>query len=78
MTIALPPVRDPELQAVLDILVLAITDLRGLLFIGSGDPNTVVTASPPALYLNRAGGVGATVWYKSSGLATDTNWVALP
>ena len=27
--------------------------------IGSGDPNTVVTASPPALYLNRAGGVGA-------------------
>lgn len=78
MTIVLPTVSDPQLQAILDILAAAIPDLEGLLFIGTGDPNTVVTASPPALYLNRAGGVGATVWYKSAGAGTTANWIALP
>jgi hypothetical protein len=77
VSIVFPPVSDPELQLVLDILSVALTDMRGLWFVGTGDPNTVVTASPPAIYLNRAGGVGATVWYKDSGVDTDTGWTAL-
>lgn len=46
-------------------------------FIGSGDPNGVVTASPGATYRNRAGGVGATLWYKDSGAGTNSGWTAL-
>lgn len=77
MSLVFPPVKDPELQEIIDIISMAVPDLRGLLFVGTGDPNTVVTASPPALYLNRAGGVGATVWYKDSGAQTNTGWTAL-
>lgn len=45
-------------------------------FIGTGNPNGVVTASPPATYLNRAGGAGTTFWVKESGVNTNTGWVA--
>lgn len=44
-------------------------------FSGDGDPNTVITASPPALYFNTAGGAGVTVYVKESGTATNTGWV---
>lgn len=76
MTLVLPPVSDPELQRILDEIVLAFTDLRGLWFVGTGDPNTVVTASPPAVYLNRAGGAANTWWVKESGAQTNTGWIA--
>lgn len=45
-------------------------------FVGTGSPNTVVTASPPAIYFNRSGGAGVTIYVKESGSATNTGWVA--
>ena len=42
---------------------------------GSGSPNSVVSGSPCDLYLNTAGGAGATFWVKESGSATTTGWV---
>ena len=47
-----------------------------LITVGTGDPNNVVTASPPALYLDADGGAGATLWVKETGINTDTGWVA--
>lgn len=44
-------------------------------FVGAGDPNTVVTASPPAIYFNESGGAGTTIYIKESGAATNTGWV---
>jgi hypothetical protein len=44
------------------------------ILIGTGDPNGAVTASPPALYLNRSGGAGTTLYVKESG-AGNVGWV---
>lgn len=44
-------------------------------FRGTGDPNGVVTASPPAFYLNDAGGASVTLYVKESGDGTNTGWV---
>lgn len=50
--------------------------LTGLaVFVGSGSPNGAVIASPPALYFNRAGGAGVTIYVKESGMNTNTGWV---
>jgi hypothetical protein len=49
--------------------------LDKLIFVGSGAPNGVITASPPAFYLNKAGGPTATFWIKESGDNTNTGWV---
>lgn len=76
MTVALPfTVADPQVQENFDALALAITDLRGLLFLGTGSPAGVVTASPPAIYLNRSGGAGTTLYVKESGVNTTGGWV---
>ena len=77
MTLPLPALDGtPEtLQYVIDQIALAFTDLRGLVYVGSGSPNGVVTASPPALYLNRSGGAGTTLYVKESGTNTNTGWV---
>jgi hypothetical protein len=48
-----------------------------LFIVGSGDPNGVHTASRPRLFMRTDGGVGTSVYYKSTdGVATG--WVALP
>lgn len=44
------------------------------IFVGAGDPNGVVTGSPPDVYLNRSGGAGTTVYMKESGDETNTGW----
>jgi hypothetical protein len=44
-------------------------------YVGTGSPNGVVTASPPAIYFNRSGGAGTTVYLKESGTATNVGWV---
>jgi hypothetical protein len=63
-----------ELQVPFEQLIAQLSTL-GLFYIGTGSPNGVVTASPPAVYLNRSGGAGTTVYFKESGSATDTGWV---
>lgn len=45
------------------------------IYAGAGNPNGVVTANPGSLYLNNAGGSGATLYVKESGVA-NTGWVA--
>jgi hypothetical protein len=44
-------------------------------YVGTGTPEAVVTASPPAIYFNRSGGAGTTVYLKESGTATNVGWV---
>lgn len=43
---------------------------------GSGSPMGVVKASPGCLYVNTAGGAGATLWVKESGVNTTGGWAA--
>jgi len=45
-------------------------------FVGSGSPNSSVTASPGSIYRNQAGGTTTTLYVKESGAATNTGWVA--
>lgn len=78
MTLPLLWVEDPTLQQNFDLIAMALGVLMAADFAGTGDPNGVITASPGATYRNRAGGVGVTLWYKSAGVDTNTNWVALP
>jgi hypothetical protein len=65
---------DETVQQALDILAQAIVPLAGLLYVGTGNPNGAVTASPPAIYLNRAGGAATTIWIKEAGVNTNLNW----
>ena len=53
----------------------AVENFNRLVRIGAGDPNGVVTASPPAIFLNLAGGASTTLWVKESGAETNTGWV---
>lgn len=79
MTVRLPfvaSIENPELRAIFEAIQLALVDWRGLMFTGAGSPETVVTASPPAIYLNRSGGAGTTLYVKESGANTNTGWVA--
>lgn len=66
---------EDRLQEVLDAIAAQVTPLAGLLFVGSGNPNGTVTASPPAIYLNRSGGAGTTLYVKESGAATSAGWI---
>ncbi len=65
---------EARLQDVFDVLAQQVTPLQGLLFMGTGSPETVITASPPALYLNRSGGAGTTLYVKESGTG-NTGWI---
>jgi len=47
---------------------------RGI-FVGSGSPESVVTANPGSLYLNTAGGASTTLYVKESG-GGNTGWIA--
>jgi hypothetical protein len=50
-----PFVADPEQQANNVALIQAVNTLGELEFIGTGSPNGVVTASPPATVLEQVG-----------------------
>lgn len=43
---------------------------------GTGSPESVVTADPGSLYLNRSGGAGTTLYVKQTGFGTNTGWAA--
>jgi hypothetical protein len=75
MTLPLLTVEDPTVQANFDLISQAIGQLQTADFVGTGDPNGAITASPPARYYNRAGGAGTTLYVKESGVATNTGWV---
>lgn len=47
-----------------------------LINVGNGSPENVVTASPPAIYLDEAGGSLLTLYVKESGINTNTGWIA--
>jgi hypothetical protein len=70
------PELENRLQDMFDFLLSLMTPLQGLpVFQGTGNPNGAVTASPPAIYLNRAGGAGTTLYVKEAGVNTNLNWV---
>lgn len=71
-----PFVADPQQQQNNEGLIGAVNTIGQFLNTGAGSPNGVVTASPPALYLNRSGGPGLTLYVKESGVNTNTGWVA--
>lgn len=77
MTIVLRPVlehiNDPAIERNFNALQAVFQGLP--IFIGSGSPNGAVTASPPAIYLNQAGGAGTTLYVKESGSNTNLGWV---
>jgi hypothetical protein len=43
---------------------------------GAGTPEGVVAGSPGDLYVNTAGGAGATLWVKETGVSTKVGWIA--
>jgi hypothetical protein len=45
-------------------------------YVGSGSPNSNVAALIGSMYSNVAGGVGSTLWVKTSGAGTNTGWSA--
>jgi hypothetical protein len=45
-------------------------------YVGSGSPNSNVAALIGSMYSNVAGGVGNTLWVKTSGAGTNTGWSA--
>ena len=51
-----------------------LKSLRGI-YVGSGSPETAVSAFPGSLYLNTSGGAGTTLYVKESGSGTNTGWV---
>lgn len=46
------------------------------LYEGNGSPEGVVTAALGSLYMNRAGGAGASLWVKETAPSGNTGWVA--
>lgn len=44
---------------------------------GTGNPNGVVVGNPGDLYVDESGVLGARMWFKEQGQATDQNWVQL-
>lgn len=58
-----------------EALALFLDEFAGFFYWGTGSPNGVVTASPPAVYLNFSGGAGTTWYVKESGVGTNTGWV---
>jgi hypothetical protein len=42
---------------------------------GAGNPNGAVTGSPGDLWSDQTDGLGATLWVKETGVATNTGWV---
>lgn len=47
---------------------------RAVNYSGVGTPNGFVVGNPGDLYTDTAGGVGATLWVKSTGVDTNTGW----
>lgn len=77
MSLPFDPVNDPATQRnfeLVNALLGVLTEIP--FFVGTGSPNGVVTASPPAIYFNRSGGAAVTIYVKESGTATNTGWVA--
>ena len=44
--------------------------------VGNGAPNGVVTADTGSIYVDLAGGAGATLWVKETSPLPNTGWVA--
>jgi hypothetical protein len=69
-------VADPAAQRNFETVAQLLSTLTEIPFyVGTGSPNGVVTASPPAIYFNRSGGAGTTVYLKESGTSTNVGWV---
>lgn len=66
-----------ELVPTVEKIRLLTSALLDRVIDGAGSPEGVVAADKGALYLRTDGGVGSSVYYKSTDAVT-TGWVALP
>lgn len=77
-----PATGNPEVDQFLqDMLEISkTTQLKGnnvATYAGSGSPEGVVTANIGSTYRRTDGGIGSTLYYKSSGTGS-TGWTAVP
>ena len=59
----------------MNAILAAIQAKTDLITIGTGDPEGVVTASRPAIYLREDGGAGTTLYVKETATG-NTGWAA--
>lgn len=66
-----------RIRAIAPVLQLdpSLTGTPVSVVVGTGSPETVVTANPGSLYLNKSGGAGTTLYVKESGTG-NTGWIA--
>jgi len=76
--------RSPDIERWHTALIAAVNELLQRTLSGAGSPEGVVTASQGRLYERTDGGVGTTIYYKSSGgvisqtnAGTNTGWLPL-
>lgn len=71
-----PYVGDFEgVQRNLEALERLLNEFAGFFYWGEGDPENVVTAPAPAIYINRSAGASTTLYVKESGTG-NTGWIA--
>lgn len=68
-------VESAELQRVLREIAVAVNDLAGRVFVGTGSPNNVIVADVGSIYLRTDGGAATTLYVKESGNGLNTGWV---
>jgi len=52
-----------------------MSEFRSISYSGVGSPNGFVVGTPGDFYTDTAGGIGATLWIKETGIATNVGWV---
>ncbi len=66
---------DPNIGIWIQQLVTVLNEYLTYNFIGTGSPEGVVTASTGAVYHNKSGGTGVSIYVKETGTG-NTGWVA--
>jgi hypothetical protein len=51
--------------------------IEQLVYVGNGSPENLVAAAIPAIYLNKQGGVGTTLYVKRANSGQPTGWFAV-
>lgn len=73
---ARPDSFESNAQENFDAIALALGELLGRFFAGSGSPEGVVRAQLGAVYVDRTGGSGTTLYVKEADAGMNTGWSA--
>lgn len=74
--IASPEIKRRKANAILASLQQRLDAYDALILTGPGDPEGVVDADIPAIYLRTDGGVGSTLYVKEADSGLNTGWAA--